>query len=67
MALKEFKIGEVFQCGLVKLRVEKAKSGCCGCIFSRDNDFNDCSHTALGYCGAYYRKDKTDVIFVKED
>lgn len=28
MPKKEFKVGEIFQCGLVKLRVEEGK-GCC--------------------------------------
>lgn len=65
MAKKEFQIGEVFQCGLVKLICRKATNGCSGCIFFKENDHNDCSHIALGNCGAYYREDKTGIIFVK--
>lgn len=28
MKKKEFKVGEVFQCGLIKLKVEKASKDC---------------------------------------
>lgn len=63
---KEFKIGEVFQFGLAKLKVKKLtpfntcdkcafnKSGICGCI-----------DKYIGGCFSIQRKDKTDVIFVK--
>lgn len=36
MAKKEFKVGEVFWCGLIKLKVEKVRciaSWCDGCFF----------------------------------
>lgn len=34
MAKKEFKVGDVFQCGLVKLKVEKPEIGLCKGCFS---------------------------------
>lgn len=37
MDKKEFKIGETFQCGLVKLKVDTPESGLCkGCFFGPD-------------------------------
>lgn len=68
MKKKEFKVGEVFQCGLIKLKVEKASKDCLcnrcfGCVF-----FNrSCSGSMLltGSCVAEWREDKTDVIFVE--
>lgn len=67
MAKKEFKIGEVFQCGLIKLK----------CVESIDelNPCKECvlaSHVGcvgaigiLGGCSAFNREDETNVIFVK--
>lgn len=66
MAKKEFKVGEVFQLGLVKLRVEKSYMGFCkGCFFR--SSFYDCNsiETLTGECHHDEREDKTDVIFVK--
>lgn len=68
MKKKEFKVGEVLQCGLIKLKVEKAYKDylcnrCVGCVF-----FNrSCSGSMLltGSCMAEYREDKIDVIFVE--
>lgn len=60
MEKKEFKIGEVFQCGLVKLKCIKSSSLCANCYFIRR-----CNHEITGYCFAESRDDKTDVIFVK--
>lgn len=62
MAKKEFKIGEIFQCGLVKLKCKNEKK-CSDCFFHSfctidvDKITGCCSHTE--------RDDKTDVIFVK--
>ena len=69
MKCKEFKVGELFQCGLVKLKVEKAECiGCDGCLkcFIYKNHI-DCKlvDSILGECEAEKREDKTDVIFVK--
>lgn len=60
MAKKEFKVGEVFQCGLIKLKCIKTNSLCDKCYFIRR-----CNHEITGYCFAECRKDKNDVIFVK--
>lgn len=66
MSKTEFKIGEVFQCGLVKLRCVKATNLCDGCVFYNGDPLTkDCSYIALGNCGSCYRKDKTNVIFKK--
>lgn len=64
MSKKEFKVGEVFQCGLVKLKCIKY----CGIIQKCDACFfgyTECSHKILGSCSKINREDKTDVIFVK--
>lgn len=69
MAKTEYNLGEVFQCGMVKLRVEECK-GCCKCIFYNQKYFK-CDITLpalkkfLGSCSKNERKDKTSVIFVK--
>lgn len=64
MAKKEFKIGETFQFGFVKLKCEVGHNRCDGCaLFDIDYCENLCAF--IGECDAKYRKDKTDVIFVK--
>lgn len=70
MSKKEFEIGEVFQLGLMKIRVEKRDEDkrCHECFFERlcwaDEKLCD---DIVGECDSYYRKDGTDVIFkVKE-
>lgn len=68
MEKKEFKIGEVFQCGLVKLKCKKAIDNCDGCFLCDSITFqNDC-RVLVGECGKIEREDNTDVIFeiVKE-
>lgn len=64
MAKKEFKVGEIFQCGLVKLKCIKSDSVCEGCYL---NDFfyngEEC-RAFVGDC-TQDREDKTYVIFVK--
>lgn len=60
MAKKEFKIGEVFQCGLVKLKCVKSGRTCHGCYFARG-----CRNEIKGYCAAETREDGNCVIFVK--
>lgn len=57
---EEFKIGEVFQCGLVKIKCVKTNSLCAKCYFIRQ-----CNHEITGHCFAECREDKTDVIFVR--
>lgn len=64
MEKKEFKIGEVFLCGLVKLKCIKSDCVCEGCYL---NDFfyneEEC-RAFVGDC-TQDREDETDVIFVK--
>lgn len=67
MAKKEFKIGEIFQCGLVKLRCEKDKGVCEGCVFDSIDVMCDDFIFVTGHCASDKREDKTDVIFVKVD
>lgn len=64
MAKKEFKIGEEFQCGHVKLRVEKSTI-CQGCFFN--NPMCNCAGNSyfIDSCISHQREDKTDVIFVE--
>lgn len=67
MEKKEFKVGETFQCGLLKLKVEKSKYElypCDGCIFDVHLQC-DGNPDILGNCSSFKREDKADVIFVK--
>lgn len=64
---KELKIGEVFQCGPVKLKVKENSGLCDGCFF--DNGLM-CTQTVtesedIGSCIYSEREDKTNVIFVE--
>lgn len=66
MEKKEYKIGEVFQFGRIKLKCEKyknKKSPCFGCTFEHCN----CLYAQYftGPCQDSIREDKTDVIFVE--
>lgn len=66
MPKKEFKVGETFQCGLVKLRVVKEERAgtCTGC----DLHGLECCiaiQEFIGSCFRADREDKNDVIFVK--
>lgn len=67
MKKEEFKIGEVFQCGLVKLKCVKANKECDGCFFDKliSSCMSSCIADMTGECDSGYRLDKTDVIFVK--
>lgn len=64
MEKKEFKVGEVFTCGLVKLKCVKSKEKgrCTGCFFL---DCANCDTEIIGNCIAALREDKTNVMFVK--
>lgn len=69
MEKKEFKIGEVFQFGFFKLKVEKTNKKLCDqCeeCFMYDYIYN-CKELIdiIGSCEAKNREDKTDVIFVE--
>lgn len=66
MKNKEFKIGEVFQFGFIKLKcVESTTKDCHGCVLSCTSP----CRKFVGECAFYKRQDKKDVIFVevKED
>lgn len=67
MKRKEFKVGEVFQCGLIKLKCEKEQKtrGCCDGCFFHFNCFTEITSEIAGPCNSLRRKDKTSVIFVK--
>lgn len=70
MAKKEFKIGQVFQFGNVKLKVVKSKESfqCQGCFFHESKDVYCIVQyvwDATGDCNPGKRKDKTPVKFVK--
>lgn len=64
MPNKEFKVGETFQCGLVKIRVVKGDDSCRNCFF---NESYLCGNLnkLTGSCFSSEREDNTDVIFVK--
>ena len=62
-AIKERKIGEVFDYNGKKLRVEEFRSGCVGCFFD-----GQCSKTikeTTGACGSSIREDGKNVIFAE--
>lgn len=60
MKRQEFKLGETFLCGLIKLKCVEGHNACEGCYFEAH-----CLHEVAGRCGASSRADKTEVIFVK--
>lgn len=63
---KEFKIGEVFQFGLVKLKcIEENKNPCEGCYLNLLDCCGFQTHEYIGFCTKLEREDKTSVIFVK--
>lgn len=65
MVKKEFKVGETFQCGLIKLKcIEYTGSRyCCDECFIGWG----CRREIFGSCSKEVREDKTDVIFVRVD
>lgn len=68
MEKKEFKVGEVFTAGLLRLKCMEATapdSGCGGCIF---NNFScEAIDIVSGPCNCAGREDGKNVIFVKAD
>lgn len=60
MKKKEFKVGEVFQCGLIKLKCVKDDNSCDHCYFK-----GVCKYEVTGGCCSEDREDKTNVVFVK--
>lgn len=70
MKKKEFKVGEVFQCGFVKLKVERVNNiSCSACFFKHicnSMGINTRNLVSIkGECCEEFRDDKTDVIFVE--
>lgn len=66
MAKTEFKVGEVFLCGLVKLRVVKSeKAGTCAGYDLLGLEYCTAVQEFIGSCYRSDREDKTNVIFVK--
>lgn len=65
MAKKEFKVGEVFQCGLVKLRVERIDDYRCVECYLNAFDCHGELCGLVGICNGFDREDKQNVIFVK--
>lgn len=63
MPKTEFAVGEEFQCGLVRLKVEEGK-GCENCYFRASEN---CSflENIIGECAQSHREDKTSIIFKK--
>lgn len=63
----EFEVGEVFQCGLMKLKCVEGKR-CTDCFFDKFDDIKhgDCLDI-IGACWDEDRKDGKEVIFVKAE
>ena len=65
--MKEYKVGEEFYVGRIKLRVkESGTSSCVGCIFQK-MPYDTCTifHVFIGTCDCNTREDKKQIIFVK--
>ena len=65
MEKKEFKVGEVFQFGFVKLQCVKANNKCEGCYLDSTDICSFAISSCVGNCKSEKREDKTNVIFVK--
>lgn len=60
--MEEYKVGEVFQFGKIKLKcVESMDVGCRGCVLS------ETSHCRkfMSHCHKFHRSDEKDVIFIE--
>lgn len=67
MEKKEFKVGETFHCGLIKLKVEKEDEYSCSKCFFYKTWLCDNMNMITGSCFESEREDHTSVIFVKVD
>lgn len=67
MEKKEFKVGEEFQFGIIKLKCIKSNGSCLGCFFNK-LAHTECTIKTIGHCSIVYRSDGENVIFseVKE-
>lgn len=63
MEKKEFKVGEVFAAGLVRLKCVEGDT-CDRCIFEK---YNSCTDMIIGPCEHIDRQDNKNVIFIKAD
>lgn len=63
----EFEINETFQCGLIKLKVQKADEDfpCKGCYFFETSKACGKIKDIIGECEEGAREDSTHVIFKK--
>lgn len=60
--MEEYKVGEVFQFGKIKLKcVESIDTDCRGCVLS------ETSHCRkfMSHCHKFHRSDEKDVIFIE--
>lgn len=65
MKKREFKVGEVFQLGINKVRVEHYKNFCSHCFLNNICDDIEQCNKLVGECRAKFREDNNNVIFVK--
>ena len=65
--MEEYKVGEEFQFGRIKLRVESCDNpmNCENCFFQRNRDCCDRLINVIGECCSLGREDETSVKFVK--
>ena len=63
MGKKEFKIGEEFQFGLIKLKCIKSNGSCLGCFFNKPFH-TECAVETVGHCFNVHRTDRKNVIFI---
>lgn len=59
--MEEYKVGEVFQFGMKKLKCVEAVKNCAGCVVA---SLIDCKKF-VGECSAHRREDFRDVIFIE--
>ena len=60
--MEEYKLGEVFQFGKIKLKcVQSSSSNCYRCILEK---FDNCDYF-IGDCDEFHRSDKKNVIFIE--
>lgn len=68
--INDLKVGETFQLGNRKLRLEEGSPDGCGNCFLYINCIECCSmqsHNVIPECKSKFRKDNKDIIFVEEE
>lgn len=65
--MENYKLGEEFQFGKIRLRVEKCKNlvDCENCFFNDNNKRCAALPESIGHCCSTCRDDETSVKFVK--